>query len=177
MYLSRVHYKDIDAVKILSKSLKEIIDKEKLNKRKTIFVCIGTVRYKFDALGPLVGEMVKHCNKKIKVYGLINDDIHAQNLDKKLKKIRLRHKNSNIIAIDASNGRETSIGDIFIKKESLKPGKGVGKNLQEVGDYCICANTCSNKNFEDNGIINDVDLDFIKDIAEVISLSILLAYK
>lgn len=53
MYLAKVNYKREDVTHILSNILKNIISDN------TVIICIGTDRAIGDALGPLVGTMLK----------------------------------------------------------------------------------------------------------------------
>ena len=53
MYLAKVNYKREDVTHILSSILKNIISDN------TVIICIGTDRAIGDALGPLVGTMLK----------------------------------------------------------------------------------------------------------------------
>lgn len=172
MYLAKVHYKDRDSLEKLTKVLKSIIEKEE--PKESIYICIGTSRLIFDSLGPIVGEIIKNSDEKLKIYGLINDNIHAENFYKKIKKIKSIHKDSNIIVIDACSSNTYSIGSILIKEGSVKPGAGVGKNIEEVGNYSILGVIGLYTGKFDKCLYN-TELSFIKDLAEVISLSILLA--
>ena len=56
MYLAKVNYKKENVVEILSLILKDIINEN------TVVICIGTDRAIGDALGPLVGTMLKYSN-------------------------------------------------------------------------------------------------------------------
>lgn len=108
-----------------------------LNK-EIIVVCIGTDRSTGDSLGPLVGSFLSDLNlKNIKIYGTIDDPIHAMNLDDRLNNIKNNHPESYVICIDACLGKMKSIGKIIIESEPIKPGKGMKKELQEYGDCSV----------------------------------------
>lgn len=105
-----------------------------------IFLCIGTDRATGDCLGPLIGnELLRRLNryKKTYVLGNLENPVHAKNIDKTVKKIYAFYENPFIIAIDSSLGSTSKVGYINIKKGSIKPGAGVNKNLQSVGDISI----------------------------------------
>ena len=53
MYLAKINYKKENVVQVLSSIIKDVIDEN------TVIVCIGTDRAIGDALGPLVGTMLK----------------------------------------------------------------------------------------------------------------------
>lgn len=123
--------------KNLISELKAAIDAVVKPYNKIIFFCIGTDRSTGDSYGPLVGQMLKENLKdsNIEVYGTLHNPIHAKNLEKKLNSIDT--ENNLVIAIDSCLGRVDSIGKIQIKNKPIKPGSGMGKDLQGVGDIGI----------------------------------------
>ncbi|GGJ64811.1 putative sporulation protein YyaC [Anoxybacillus voinovskiensis] len=101
-------------------------------------VCIGTDRSTGDALGPLVGTMLKEKNMTyFHVYGTLEEPIHAVNLEEKITAIRSIHENAFMIAVDACLGRLKSVGAITIAEGPVRPGAGVNKQLPSVGDLHI----------------------------------------
>ena len=123
MYLAKVNYEKENVVQILSSVLKDVIDEN------TVIVCIGTDRAIGDALGPLVGTMLKNSDFKYPVYGTLDDPIHALNIYEAIDKISKTHSKGNFLAIDACLGSKSSIGNIQIREGPILPGKGVGKKL------------------------------------------------
>lgn len=109
----------------------------KSNKTELVIVNIGTDKCIGDALAPIVGKLSKDKLKAIKMYGTIQNPIHAINLDKEYQKIVAKHKDAFILGIDASISDKHSKGTIILRNTSVKPGKGVGKNLQEVGNISL----------------------------------------
>ena len=169
-----VKYSDKKAIETLSLTIRQYI---KRNKNKEIIVInIGTDKCIGDTLAPLTGTILTDNNCKIPVYGTLKNPIHAVNLEHKIKELKTKHPDALIIAIDACLGREEYIGDIQIRERPVHPGAGVGKKLPEVGDISIV------------GIVDDIDnsdlfsiknirLDFIMDMAKIISSSIIQATK
>lgn len=103
--------------------------------RNIIIVGIGTDRSTGDCLGPLVGtKLTGMAGNKPAVYGTLDEPVHAANLSQKLTIIRNEHPNSLIVAVDASLGKNSSIGNITLSPEALKPGTGVKKDLPYVGN-------------------------------------------
>ncbi|MGM0501466.1 MAG: spore protease YyaC, partial [Bacillota bacterium] len=90
--------------------LKKIISKQLLttchSPKSLVVFCIGTDRSTGDALGPLVGSELNSfkLTKKIKVYGTLDNPIHATNIKTKIKEIKYKHKKAVIIAVDAGLG-------------------------------------------------------------------------
>lgn len=120
-----------------------------------VFVCIGTDRIIGDSLGPIVGSMLsQHISAQNQafpslavkkpdtspvfyVYGTLQHTVHARNLMEITGKIKKKHANDTIIAIDASLGSKDEIGSVFIRTGTLCPGAGVHKNLPPFGDIAI----------------------------------------
>ncbi|AZR74285.1 spore protease YyaC [Anoxybacter fermentans] len=101
----------------------------------TIILCIGTDRSTGDALGPLVGtKLTQYKLPYIRVYGNLDNPVHAANLDETIAKIHTTYHYPFIIAIDAGLGRHSSVGMIDVKDGPLKPGTGVNKELTPVGN-------------------------------------------
>ena len=168
MYLAKVNYKKENVVQTLSSVLKDLVDEN------TVVVCIGTDRAIGDALGPLVGTMLKNSDFRYPVYGTLDNPIHALNIYESIENIKNIHPNGNFLAIDACLGSKSSIGNIQIRKGPILPVKGVGKKLPQIGNYSIVG--IVDKIDENNRFsFNNVRLSFILELAEMISLSLLLA--
>lgn len=168
MYLAKVHYQKENVAQVLSLILKDITNEN------TIVVCIGTDRAIGDALGPLVGTMLKNSDFKYPVYGTLDSPIHALNIYESIEEIKKRHPNGELLAIDACLGSKNSIGNIQVRKGPILPGKGVGKKLPQVGSHSIVG--IVDKIDENNRFsFNNVRLNFVLELAETIALSLLLA--
>ena len=168
MYLAKVNYKKENVIQILSSVLKDIIDEN------TVVVCIGTDRAIGDALGPLIGTMLKNSDFKYPVYGTLDTPIHALNICESIDEIKKKHPKGSFLAIDACLGSKSSIGNIQIREGPILPGKGVGKKLPQIGNFSIVG--IVDKIDENNRFaFNNVRLNFILELAEIISLSILIA--
>lgn len=103
-------------------------------KNEIIFVGIGTDKSTLDCLGCLVGTFIHSECKNIKVYGTLQEPIHALNMKSKLDYIFNNHKNSFIIGVDATLGNTDDFLKTIYKDKPIKPGAGVGKKLPQVGD-------------------------------------------
>ncbi|HSQ87325.1 spore protease YyaC [Romboutsia sp.] len=168
MYLAKVNYKKENVIQALSSTLKDLVDEN------IVVVCIGTDRAIGDALGPLVGTMLNNSDFKYPVYGTLDNPIHALNIYESIEHIKTTHPNGNFLAIDACLGSKSSIGNIQIRKGPILPGKGVGKKLPQIGNYSIVG--IVDKIDENNRFsFNNVRLSFILELAEIISLALLLS--
>ena len=114
----------------------EIMEEE--GKRGVLALCIGTDRSTGDSLGPLIGYKLKeHEVRQIQIVGTLERPIHAMNLEQSMAMIRIRYPNHVIVAVDASVGSQDHVGCITLGKGALRPGLGVCKDLQAVGDIFI----------------------------------------
>lgn len=153
----------------LALELKQYINKE------TVIVCIGTDKCIGDCLGPLVGSMLTEHLYPYPVYGTLAYPIHALNIDERLEEIHSNHPNASIIGVDACLGNDDDIGQIRIRDFAIHPGKGVGKDLPEVGIASIIGivDSCHNSEFF---FSRNIRLSFIMNMAKIISKALIEAY-
>ncbi|WP_182006328.1 spore protease YyaC [Priestia aryabhattai] len=112
---------------------KLIKDMKKHINGEVVFFCVGTDRSTGDSFAPYVGTMLEEKGYK-NVIGTIDDPAHAVNLEEKMKQIP---EGVTVIAIDASLGKQNSLGTLKLMSGALYAGAGVGKDLPPVGDYQI----------------------------------------
>lgn len=113
-----------------------------------IFFCIGTPKVPGDALGPYIGTLLQELHlPNCIVYGTWKKPIHALNLSENLMYAKKKHPGSCFIAIDASFGPPTHLGNIYIENRPIYPGRGVGKDLPPVGHIAITSIICPNCKF------------------------------
>ncbi|MGL4991990.1 MAG: spore protease YyaC [Sarcina sp.] len=162
------HYEDSLAYLKLGNFLKSYIN-------DAIIICIGTDKCIGDCLGPLIGTFLTEKHFPLQVYGTLENPIHALNLETEIEKIKSIHPNNFIIAIDACLGDSKSIGEIHIREDSLKPGKGVGKTLPEIGNISIIGiiDSSSKKDIFSSRAIR---LSLVMKIATVIVNSLMVSY-
>lgn len=129
-----------DEVKVCAHTLHEMIDEiqREQGKRGVVFLCIGTDRSTGDSLGPLIGyKLTEQQVRRIQIVGTLERPVHAMNLEQSMAMVRLHYPNHVIVAVDASVGCQDHVGCITLGKGALRPGLGVCKELQEVGDIFI----------------------------------------
>ncbi|WP_317086087.1 spore protease YyaC, partial [Clostridium neonatale] len=102
------------------------------------------------------------------VYGTLSEPIHALNIDERLNEIKKLHPNAHIIGIDACLGNEEDIGDIRVRNHAISPGKGVGKELPEVGETSIIG-IVDTSEYSDLFFSRSIRLSFVMDMAKSIS--------
>jgi len=141
----------------------------------TIIVCIGTDKCIGDCLGPLVGTILTENFYPLPVYGTLSSPIHALNIDDRLNEIYATHPNASIIGVDACLGDEEDIGQIRIRDYAIHPGKGVGKELPEVGVASVIGIVDSSINSE-FFFSRSIRLSFIMNMAKIVSKIFIDAY-
>lgn len=143
-----------------------------LKNANCVFLCIGSDRITGDCLGPLTGQLLTHnYNVKAYVYGTLERPITALNLPAIEKFIRKRHKNSKVVAIDASLGAAEEIGSIKMQNFGVAPGRATNKNLPVVGDYSITA-TVTAGTTQDASALFATRLHLVYNLADTIANSI-----
>lgn len=138
-----------------------------INSNKVMFVCIGTDRSTGDSLGPLVGSFLKKKGYR-NVIGTINNLVHAKNLYEKLSEVPINKK---VIVIDSMLGKVDSIGKFYVIDGGLKPGAGVGKELDAVGDYSI-SGVVNVGGFLSQQVLQYTELSLVLKMAEEITEAI-----
>jgi putative sporulation protein YyaC len=143
--------------------------------KDTVIVCIGTDKCIGDCLGPLVGSILTENFFPLPVYGTLSSPIHALNIDERLDEIYSNHPNASIIGVDACLGDADDIGKIRIRDHAIHPGKGVGKELPEVGIASIIGIVDSSDNSE-FFFSRSIRLSFVMNMAKIISRVFIESY-
>jgi putative sporulation protein YyaC len=143
--------------------------------KDTVIVCIGTDKCIGDCLGPLVGSILTENFFPLPVYGTLSSPIHALNISERLDEISANHPNASIIGVDACLGDEDDIGNIRIRDYAIRPGKGVGKELPEVGMASVIGIVDSSDSSE-LFFSRSIRLSFIMNMAKTISRVFIEAY-
>lgn len=135
-----ISYKDPIAVTELSLGLIDLMKRKQA--KNLVVACIGTDRFTGDALGPLVGTKLKDLDlPNVFVFGTLEHPLHAANLQELLEDILLfaHLRKAPILAIDSCLGKLERVGQIMLSTGALLPGRGVGKQLPEIGDWKMMA--------------------------------------
>ncbi|SMO68680.1 spore protease YyaC [Melghirimyces algeriensis] len=135
-------------------------------------LCIGTDRSTGDSLGPLVGtQLEKRGIPFLRVYGTLEEPVHAVNLNQTLSQIKSDLKNPCVIAIDACLGQLANVGKIQVGNGPLKPGAGVNKQLPEVGQVHITG-IVNVSGFMEYFVLQNTRLSVVMKMADVIASAI-----
>ncbi|HEY4599832.1 MAG TPA: spore protease YyaC [Cerasibacillus sp.] len=162
----RIHYTHPHASHLLYQQLSNWLPKAP---RDYVIACIGTDRSTGDALGPFVGTYLHEINlKQITVYGTLQEPIHATNLWDAINHINQSHQRPFIIAVDASLGQKTSIGQLVAKKGALKPGAALNKMLPPIGDLYI-AGIVNVSGFMEYAVLQNTRLAVVVEMAKTVA--------
>jgi putative sporulation protein YyaC len=141
-------------------------------KKKVLMLCIGTDRSTGDSLGPLIGYKLKMQQRRyFPVIGTLERPVHAMNLEQAVDMVQSCYPDYVIVAVDASVGSQEHVGCITMGKGALRPGLGVSKNLQAVGDIFITGIVGSYGNY-DPEMLQSVRLSVVMRMADYIAESV-----
>lgn len=161
--------------RMLYRMIEEICREEKRD--GVVFLCIGTDRSTGDSLGPLIGYKLKERHPgRLEIVGTLERPVHAMNLEQYMAMIRIRYPNHVIVAVDASVGRQDHVGCVTLGKGALRPGLGVCKELQAVGDIFITGIVGGYGN-HDPLMLQSVRLSVVMRMADYICDSIASAFQ
>lgn len=135
--IKEMMYNDKAEVKNMAKTIYEKFKNS--GKEKIVIVNIGSSKIAGDMIGPLTGSFLIQSDIEFAVYGTMDYPITAINIPTRLPEIKEDHKDDFIIAIDAavSSDKTTKKGLISLKNRPIYPGKGIGRDLETIGDISI----------------------------------------
>lgn len=111
------------------------IYKELKGLKKPIFLCVGSDKFVFDSLAPIVAEKLKkEYDIPMLVYGGLSYNINANNLMEAVNYIETMHDGSSIILIDAT--LDKNVGEIVVTKGAFA-GRGRCIPNRKIGDLSI----------------------------------------
>lgn len=140
--------------------------------KSIVFVCIGTDRSTGDSLGPLIGYKINDLSyENVYVHGSLDEPVHAKNLDMVVEHISECYDRPLVVAIDACLGKMDHVGFITVGEGSIKPGSGVNKDLEPVGDIYITG-IVNFGGFMDYMILQNTRLSIVMKMADIISMGI-----
>jgi len=133
--------------------------------REPVFVCVGTDRSTGDAYGPLVGTALSRACPDVTVYGTLWVPVHALNLDGAREHLVANHPDAFVVAIDSCLGKYDDVGAVQISRGPLRPGAGVGRDLEEIGD-CNVLGVVNAAGFMENLVLQNTRLAVVADLVE-----------
>ncbi|MGG4488151.1 spore protease YyaC [Metabacillus idriensis] len=159
---------EVKEIEAAARKLREIFQQAAQENQEIVFLCIGSDRYVGDSLGPLVGTMLSENEIPFRIYGTLEEPVHAFNLKGILKEIQKPFKKPLIISIDACLGTQDQVGSFLFNKGPLAPGKALEKMLPEVGDYHFKAIVNYIDPLPASQFLNDTRLFTVMNLAKII---------
>ena len=118
-------------------------------------------------------KLMKQGMKHARIIGTLDQPVHALNLDYSVKRVEKLYSDSIVVAVDASIGNVEHIGYVTLGRGPLRPGLGVKKELNEVGDIFITGIVGASKD-GDPFMLQSVRLSVVMRLADCISKSLLI---
>lgn len=113
--------------------------------KSEIVICnIGTSKCLGDSVAPIVGSMLKKRKLDIRIYGNLDDQITALNVDDYAHYIK-RYSDALIIAIDSSISEELDVGTVKLRSKPVVAGLGMRDIGTSIGDISIVAITSKDR--------------------------------
>ena len=145
--------------------------------KKLIFLCIGTNKVIGDSFGPTVGtklESLFKYNDNVIILGNTDNPINALNINEKNIYINKMYKDNYIVVIDSAVSDKNFVGQIFVTKNKMILGKGIGKEIFVLGDISIKCSICKNEynNIDNFKSLQHVSKSFIKSMSDIVSTGI-----
>lgn len=174
MLIISKHYREADAMPVLSRALGTILNESAL---EPLFFCIGSDRHLLDSFGPLTGSMIKEHYPEAVVSGTLDEPLHARNLPVRIMAARREYPSCVEIAIDASLGNPEEIGVINLRQGPLLPGKAVAHRLPPVGHYSLTGVVGAYRERAGNRAREPVGLANIYHLSQLVSTAIVECLK
>lgn len=138
---------------------------------KPVFLCIGSDLAIGDSLGPLCGSILRQEINGYFIYGCLKKPVTAKEIQYINQFLKEMHPNSTIIAIDAAVGHTNDIGLIKVLNYGIRPGSGVNKKLDTVGDISIMGIVAERSPYN-YSILHATRLNLVFSMAKIITESI-----
>jgi len=137
-----------------------------------VIVCIGCDKISGDALGPLVGELLRNkYNLPCPVYGTIEAPVNGVTMNEYREMLESYHNNADIIAIDAAVGSPEEIGKIKIRTGGIKAAGALNDSHKMLGSLGIMG-VVAPKNGDVLGALLEAPFALVERLAEKIARSI-----
>lgn len=127
-------YGDDALLPFVKEMMKNILYDEQ---RDIVVVCFGTMAISGDSLGPQVGTLLREkYNISAFVYGTEDCTVNGKNMREWLSFIKQVHEGALFVAIDASLGEKSKVGQIVVRPDGVCPA-GVKGKKSRFGDVGI----------------------------------------
>ena len=137
---------------------------------RPVFLCVGSDKFVCDSVAPIVAELLtKKYNINAFVYGGLDYNINANNLNTAINYLEVEHPNSQIVLIDATVGDE--VGKVELTAGTFA---GMGKliPIKKIGNFSILAVVGKKEKTFD---LNSVRLATVYNLSKFIAKGIAMA--
>ena len=132
-----------------------------------VIICVGSDLVIGDSLGPFIGTEISKKLNDVYVYGTLDNPITAKETNIIYNNIKKIHPKSQILVVDAAVGSKDDIGLIKVTDKGIKPGLGVNKDLEVLGDVSIIA-IVAEKNNDLNSLLYKTRFSLIYNVSQTI---------
>ena len=137
-----------------------------------VFMCVGSDRVVGDSLAPIVSEyLIKKFKINAYVYGTLKNPITAKNINSAYSFIKMKHKNSKIIVVDATLANEDDVNFVKLERFGVVPAGFFNGGSSVMGDYSILG-VVGSKTLTDKMFLSSVRINSVLAMAYFIALSI-----
>lgn len=114
---------------------------------------------------------MKEFKNNLSVYGSLEDPIAQSNLNDKLNEIYFKFSSPFIVAVDAALSKAEHIGKIFVMNNSVKLGKGLGKDIAQIGDISIKGVVGKKEKSKKRNmqVLQNTSLNMVMNLANIVS--------
>lgn len=125
-----------------------------------IFVCIGTPKFIFDSIGPMVGSKLQDLGYE--VYGTMEEPIHGTNVKDYWNNTLKNIDKNKVVSIDAALSSKLEPGNLVHRRKGVIPRAGVDDSFNdiEIGSHSIVAIVGNNI---DNAISSENEIEEMAD--------------
>ena len=100
-------------------------------------VCIGSDRISGDALGPIVGTILREKGVNCPVFGVEGQPINGMNVEAYREFFKRFYADSLVIAVDAAVGKPHEVGQILCRRGGIRAGGALGRDGDRIGDISL----------------------------------------
>ena len=102
-----------------------------------VIVCVGSDKISGDALGPMVGSLLRATGVPCPVYGVEGATVNGGSLAEYRNFVQRYHPGVPVIAVDAAVGNPDEVGHIKYRLGGVKAGGAMGRTEPPLGDLAI----------------------------------------
>lgn len=127
--------------------------------------------------GPIVGYKLRYLFrdvKEIEIYGHLDENICANNVNDTINYIQRKYNNPLIIAVDSAISKKENIGKIVVENNGMYLGKALKKQINYVGDLSIKGIVSQNVNIPQCNfkLLQNTSLSLVMNMADIVSSGI-----